>query len=103
MRSASGAASATFSSPGSDTELNIWAAPNRPTPRATLAPEPAGSKISSAPTGAIMTGRRNLRPNTSVVASIRATLRNTRGLNAISSSAMRLRRIVVSVSVAPTM
>ena len=32
MRSASGAASATFSSPGSDTELSIWAAPNVPAP-----------------------------------------------------------------------
>ena len=63
MRSASGAASATFSSPGSETELSIWAAPNEPAPRATLAAAP-GSKISSAPTGASTTGKRNLRPNT---------------------------------------
>ena len=101
MRKASGAAFAVASSPGSDTELSIWAAPKVPAPRATAAPEP-GSNISSAPTGAIMTGKRNLRPNTLVDASTSATLRRTRGRNAISSSAMRLRRMVVSVSEAPT-
>ncbi len=45
-----------------------------------------------------MTGRRKRRPNTSVDPSTLATLRSTRGRNAISSSAMRLRRMVVSVS-----
>ena len=38
MRNASGAAFAVASSPGSDTELSIWAAPNWPAPRATAAP-----------------------------------------------------------------
>jgi len=68
----------------------------------TAAPAP-GSKTSSAPTGASMTGNRSLRPNTSTEGSTLTTLRSTRGRNAISSSAMRLRRIVVSVSAAPTM
>ena len=79
----------------------MCAAPNVPAPRATAAPAP-GSNNSSAPTGAIMTGMRSLRPNTSTEASTLATLRSTRGRKAISSSAMRLRRIVVSVSAAPT-
>ena len=54
-------------------------------------------------TAAIMTGRRSLRPNRSAEAWTFETSRSTRGRNAISSSAMRLRRIVVSVSAAPTM
>ena len=80
----------------------MWAAPKRPVARATLA-APSGSNSSSAPTGAITTGSRILRPNWVTEASTFATLRSTRGRNAISSSAMRLRRIVVSVSAAPTM
>ena len=71
-----------------------------PAPLATVMPPP-GSKDSSEPTGASMTGRRILLPRISDDGSMVETLRNTRGLKAIESSAMRLRRSVVSVSVPP--
>ena len=101
MRSASGAAFAVFSSPGSETELSIWAAPNVP---AAARDGRAGAWIKDLEradrrdhyrqpqfTAKQLGGRIDL-----------ATLRSTRGRNAISSSDMRLRRMVVSVSEAPT-
>ena len=102
MRSASGAAFATSSRPGSHTELSMWATPNSAAALTTGA-APPGWKLSSEPTGQNTTGSRSLRPNTSVETSILLTSRSTRGRNAIESSAMRLRRSVVSVSTAPTM
>ena len=71
-----------------------------PAPLATVMPPP-GSKDSSEPTGASSTGMRNFLPSNSAEGSILETSRRTRGLKAMESSAMRLRRIVVSVSVAP--
>ena len=50
-----------------------------------------------------MTGQPQLAAERSTDASILLTSRSTRGRNAIVSSAMRLRRSVVSVSVPPTM
>jgi len=97
-----GAAFATSSSPGSHTELSIWATPNSAAALATGS-APRGWKLSSDPTGQSTTGSRNLRPSTSAEASTLLTSRSTRGRSAIESSAMRLRRNVVSVSVPPTM
>ncbi len=71
-----------------------------PAPWATVMPPP-GSKDSSEPTGASITGRRILRPRISEDGSIVDTSRSTRGLKAIVSSASLLRRSVVSVSVPP--
>ena len=102
MRSASGAACATPSSPGSVTDDIICAMPNSPQARTISAPAPAW-KHSSEPTGASITGIRSLRPNRSTDASTRLTSVRMRGRNAMASSAMRLRRSVVSVSAAPTM
>ncbi len=102
MRSASGAASATASSPGLHTELSMWATPNSAAARTTVA-APPGSNDSSEPTGASTTGRRSCRPKRVTLVSMLLTSRSTRGRNAIESSAMRLRFIVVSVSEAPTM
>jgi hypothetical protein len=67
---------------------------------ATVMPPP-GSNDSSEPTGARSTGMRSFLPRISDDGSIELTLRSTRGLKAIESSAMRLRRKVVSVSVPP--
>src|ERR1051325_7606204 len=85
------AEAATFSRPGSHTELSIWPTPNSPAPRTTSA---AASrwKHSSEPTGAKKTGRRILWPSTSTEVSIWLTSRSTRGRKAIESSAWRLRR-----------
>ena len=63
---------------------------------------PPGSKDSSEPTGASMTGRRSFMPRKLAVQSTLETSRSTRGRSAIASSAARLRRSVVSLSVAPT-
>jgi hypothetical protein len=82
------------------TELISIATLPAPAPLATVMPPP-GSKDSSEPTGASITGRRSLRPKISDDGSIFETLRSTRGLKAIESSAIRLRRSVVSVSVPP--
>ena len=82
------------------TELMSIATLPAPAPLATVMPPP-GSKDSSEPTGASMTGRRIFLPRISDEGSIVETLRSTRGLKAIESSAMRLRRSVVSVSVPP--
>ena len=57
---------------------------------------------SSPPTGASITGRRIVLPNSVAVLSMLDTSRSTRGRRASASMPMRLRRIVVSVSVAPT-
>jgi hypothetical protein len=53
------------------------------------------------PTGASITGSRTGRPRNVAVESTALTSRSTRGRNAIESSARRLRRTVVSVSVPP--
>ena len=58
---------------------------------------------SNDPTGARTTGSRILRPNWVTEASTLLTSRSTRGRNASESSAMRLRRNVVSDSTPPTM
>ena len=71
-----------------------------PAPLATVMPPP-GSNDSSEPTGASRTGMRSFLPKISDEGSMLLTLRSTRGLKAIESSAMRLRRKVVSVSVPP--
>ena len=63
---------------------------------------PPGSKDSSEPTGARITGMRSLRPNSVVDVSMRETSTHTRGRSAKLSIASRLRRNVVSDSVAPT-
>ena len=54
-------------------------------------------------TGAKMIGSRIVRPNWLTDASTLLTSRSTRGRNAMVSSAMRLRRSVVSDSTPPTM
>ena len=82
------------------TELSICGTLNSAEAFAAVAPPPA-SKLSTEPTGAIMTGIRIGRPNRLEVVSIFDTFLRTRGRNAIESSAMRLRRSVVSVSVPP--
>ena len=62
-----------------------------------------GAKLENADlSGASMTGSRIFLPSSSDDGSIDDTSRSTRGLKAIESSARRLRRSVVSVSVAPT-
>ena len=71
-----------------------------PAPLATVMPPP-GSKDSSEPTGASITGSLILRPKISDEGSIDETSRSTRGLKAMESSAILLRRSVVSVSVPP--
>ena len=75
--------------------------PNAEAPRPAVAPPP-GWNDSSDPTGASITGMRSDMFRNVVDVSTFDTSRHTRGRNAIESSAMRLRRIVVSVSVAPT-
>jgi hypothetical protein len=99
--SALGARFADASSPGWVTELRKNPPPNASTASATV-PPPPGSKDSSEPTGAIITGMRSRLPRKLVLQSTVETSRSTRGRKAIWSSAWRLRRIVVSVSVAPT-
>ncbi len=94
------AAAATASRPGLHTELSICGTLNSADAFAAVAPPP-GSKLSTEPTGAIMTGMRIGRPNSVVEVSIFETSRSTRGRNASESSAWRLRRSVVSVSVQP--
>src|SRR6201993_4826678 len=75
MRQALGAALATPSSPGWLTELSICGIPNSSAARTTVAPAPS-SKVSSAPTGAIITGRRSLGPNFCTVAQHARTKRD---------------------------
>ncbi len=82
------------------TELISIATSLAPAPLATVMPPPA-SNDSRDPTGASMTGRRIFLPRISEDGSIFETSRRTRGLKAIVSSASRLRRSVVSVSVPP--
>jgi len=94
------AAAATASRPGLQTELSICGTLNSADAFAAVAPPP-GSKLSTEPTGAIMTGMRTGRPNSVEEVSIFETSRRTRGRNASESSARRLRRSVVSVSVPP--
>ena len=64
------------------TELSICGTSNSAEALAAVAPPPA-SKLSTEPTGAIMTGIRTLRPNSVDVLSIFETLRRTRGRKAI--------------------
>ena len=80
--------------------MSIAHADSRRRPWPTVMPPP-GSKDSSEPTGASITGRRSFLPKISDEGSILDTSRSTRGRKAIESSAMRLRRSVVSVSVPP--
>ncbi len=75
--------------------------PKPPQARAAGAP-PSGWKFSSPPTGASITGSAIGRPRKRPDTSIDETSRSTRGRKATVSSAMRLRSMVVSVSVAPT-
>ena len=82
------------------TELISMPTPPAPAPLATVMPPP-GSKDSSEPTGASNTGMRSFLPKISDDGSILLTSRSTRGLKAMESSSMRLRRSVVSVSVPP--
>ena len=102
MRNASGAAFATFSSPGSDTELSICAAPNAPAPRTTAAAAAGIEDFERADRRHHHRQAQFAAERLRTDASTLPTLRSTRGRNAISSSAMRLRRMVVSVSAAPT-
>jgi hypothetical protein len=95
------AALATASRPGLQTEDSIWGTPNSADAWAAVAPPP-GVKLSIEPIGAIITGRRTSLPRKLEVASTLETFRSTLGRKASESMASRLRRSVVSVSVAPT-
>jgi hypothetical protein len=83
------------------TEESIWGTPNSPEAFAAVAPPPS-VKVSTEPIGASITGRRIGRPKSVALVSIFETSRRTRGRKATESSAWRLRRSVVSVSVPPT-
>jgi hypothetical protein len=72
-----------------------------PEPRAADAAPPS-TIDSRPPIGASITGNRTFVPRKVEVLSILLTSRSTRGRNASESSAMRLRRTVVSVSAPPT-
>ena len=92
---------ATASSPGLHTEDSICGTPKSAEASAAVAPPP-GVKLSIEPIGAIITGMRTGLPRKLEVASTFETSRSTRGRKASESMARRLRRSVVSVSVAPT-
>jgi hypothetical protein len=94
------AAAAVCSRPGWQTEDSICGTPNWADARAAVAAPPS-TIDSSPPIGASMTGRRTLRFRKILELSMRLTSRSTRGLNAIESSAWRLRLTVVSVSAPP--
>src|SRR5262245_65504247 len=94
------AAAATASRPGLQTELSICGTLNSAEAFAAVAPPP-GSKLSTEPTGAIMTGIRIGRPKRLELVSIFDTFRSTRGRNAIESIAIRLSLCEVSEQVPP--
>jgi len=94
------AAFATASSPGLQTLESICGTPKSAEACAAVAPPP-GVNDSTEPIGANITGMRTGRPRNVDVASTFETSRSTRGRKAIESRASRLRRSVVSVSVAP--
>src|SRR2546428_13045270 len=95
------AAAATASRPGLQTELSICGTLNSAEAFAAVAPPP-GSKLSTDPAGAIMTGIRTGRPNRLEVVSIFATVPRAPGRKASEPRARGLAPPVRSVSGPPS-